>query len=115
MPNLRRVGADAEDRAAAFLLDLGYTVVTRRFKCRRGEIDIVAYDGDVLVFVEVKSTGDSEANPVVQVDDRKVGVFADAAVEYAHKAGIPDAVSRYDIIAVSPSGIVHHKAAFRAR
>lgn len=115
MPNLRRVGAEAEDRAAAFLLDLGYTVVTRRFKCRRGEIDIVAYDGDVLVFVEVKSTGSQDVNPVEQVDDRKVGVFADAAVEYAQKAGIPNAASRYDIIAVTPTGIVHHKAAFRAR
>ncbi len=114
MPNLRRLGAEAEDLAAEYLLGLGYTIVTRRFKSRRGEIDIVAYDGGTLVFVEVKSTQNHRTNPVEQVDNKKVATFSDAAVEYLVKAGIPDAVSRYDIVAVTPKGIVHHKAAFRA-
>ncbi len=114
MPNLRRLGADAEDAAAEYLLALGYTIVTRRFKSRRGEIDIIAYDGETLVFVEVKSTRDPRTNPVEQVDNKKVAHFSDAAVEYTQKAGVPDAVCRYDIVAVTPKGIVHHKAAFRA-
>ncbi len=114
MPNLRRLGAEAEDAAAEYLLGRGYTIVTRRFKSRRGEIDIIAYDRETLVFVEVKSTRDPKTNPVEQVDNKKVAHFSDAAVEYLSKAGIPDALCRYDIVAVTPNGIVHHEAAFRA-
>lgn len=112
MPNLRRVGAEAEDRAAAYLLGLGYTVVTRRFKSRRGEIDIIAYDGETLVFVEVKFS--ERFLPELQVDDRKVAHFSDACTEYLHKSGIPNTHCRFDIIAVTPSELRHHKAAFRA-
>jgi putative endonuclease len=114
VPNLRRLGAEAEDAAAEFLLGLGYTIVTRRFKSRRGEIDIVAYDGATLVFIEVKSTQNPGVNPVEQVGNKKVASFSEAAAEYLRKAGIPDAVCRYDIVAVTPTGIVHHVAAFRA-
>ena len=46
MPNLRQLGAEAEDRAATYLLGLGYTLVTRRFKAAHGEIDLVALDGE---------------------------------------------------------------------
>jgi putative endonuclease len=47
-------GARAEDLAAAFLAQRRLKIVERNWKCRRGEIDIVARDGDVLVFVEVR-------------------------------------------------------------
>jgi putative endonuclease len=51
MSSLRRLGQDAEDRAADFLIAKGLTVVTRRFTVRQGEIDLVALDGDEIVFV----------------------------------------------------------------
>jgi putative endonuclease len=55
MPRSRRLGAGAEDSAAEFLRSLGYTIVTRNFVAPGlSEIDIVAMDGDVCVFVEVK-------------------------------------------------------------
>ena len=115
MPNLRRLGAEAEDRAAEFLLGLGYTIVTRRFKSSRGEIDIVAMDGETLVFVEVKSRRSRTAVPEEAVDGKKVAHFTGAVGEYLHKAGIPEAVCRYDLIAVTPAGLRHHIAAFRPR
>ena len=47
-------GLLAEDLAARFLAARGLTIVKRNFRTRRGEIDLIARDGDVLVFVEVR-------------------------------------------------------------
>jgi putative endonuclease len=55
VPSGRSVaGAQAEELAAAFLAGQGLAIVGRNFRRRRGEIDIVARDGDTLVFVEVR-------------------------------------------------------------
>jgi len=115
VPNLRRLGAEAEDRAAEYLLGLGYTIVTRRFKSSRGELDIVAMDGETLVFVEVKSRTRNDTNPTAAVSDKKVAIFADAVTEYLHKTGMERAHCRFDIIAVTPDSLEHHVAAFRAK
>ena len=115
MPSLRRICATAEDKAADYLLSLGYTIVTRRFKSSRGEIDLVAYDGDLLVFVEVKYRSRDEFVPEEQVTDRKVAHFSVAVDEYLHKAGVPQAQCRFDIIAVTPTNLRHHIDAFRGK
>jgi len=47
-------GADAENLAAAFLERAGVTLVERNYRCRFGEIDVIARDGATLVFVEVR-------------------------------------------------------------
>ena len=47
-------GARAEALAAAFLVARGLVIVERNFRCRRGEIDLIARDGETLVFVEVR-------------------------------------------------------------
>ena len=49
------LGRHGEDLAAAFLADAGYGIVDRNWRCRQGEIDIIAVDGDETVFVEVKT------------------------------------------------------------
>ncbi len=49
------LGRLGEDLAAAFLTEAGYLVVDRNWRCRQGEIDIVAVDGAQTVFVEVKT------------------------------------------------------------
>jgi putative endonuclease len=48
-------GDRGEDTAARFLEDAGYTIIARRWRTRQGEIDIIAFKGDVLVFAEVKT------------------------------------------------------------
>ncbi|MCX6100515.1 MAG: YraN family protein, partial [Candidatus Bipolaricaulota bacterium] len=53
------LGAEAEELACGVLRQAGYLVVTRNWRTRLGEIDIVARDGDVLVFVEVKARSTS--------------------------------------------------------
>ena len=51
-------GSAAERRAESALIARGYRVVERNYRARVGELDLVAYDGDVLVFVEVRSRAD---------------------------------------------------------
>lgn len=113
MPNLRRIGAEAEDRAADFLLGLGYTIVTRRFKSSRGEIDIIALDGKTLVFVEVKFRNNPNSLPEEAVDEKKIKHFAKAAEEYVYKSEMQECPMRFDMIAVTPSELRHHVDAFR--
>ena len=53
--NTKTVGNDGENRAAAFLESKGFSIIERNWRTNRGEIDIIAYKNDVLVFVEVKT------------------------------------------------------------
>lgn len=111
MPTPRELGSAAEDRAAAYLLSLGYTVVTRRFKTAKGEIDIVALDGDVMVFVEVRYRG--RMRGVETIDERKVAHLREAAGLYLHKMDLPDQVMRFDVVSVGDAGLEHLVDAFR--
>ena len=53
--NTRIIGNDGENRAAAYLVSKGFEIIERNWRTNRGEIDIIAYKNDVLVFVEVKT------------------------------------------------------------
>lgn len=51
----KKIGDDGEDRAVTFLSESGYSIVSRNWRTKGGEIDIIAQKGDVLVFAEVKT------------------------------------------------------------
>ena len=53
--NTRNVGNDGEERAVSFLLEKGYSIIDRNWRTRSGEIDIIVYKNETLVFVEVKT------------------------------------------------------------
>lgn len=104
-------GALGESYAAAYLEQLGYRLVAANFtlpvgRNRRGavitaEIDLVAYDGDTLCFIEVKSrTSDWFAPPEVNVDLRKRRQVTRAARVYRKMLGIEDQPYRYDVVTV---------------
>ena len=68
----RRLGAFGERLAAAHLEAKGYRIRARNYRCREGEIDIVAQDGDTLVFVEVRTRrGDALGGPAESVTATK--------------------------------------------
>ena len=70
--NLRTVGSRYEQEAAAFLTKKGLDIVELNYRCRMGEIDIVARDGETVVFCEVKYRYDHAAgDPAAAVDFRK--------------------------------------------
>ena len=54
MQNRRQIGTEEEALAAVFLKAQGYEILEQNFRCRLGEIDIIARDGSALVFIEVK-------------------------------------------------------------
>jgi putative endonuclease len=114
MPNLRRVGAEAENRAADYLIGLGYTIVTRRWTARGGELDLVALDDDVLVYVEVKARSGRWSTPEEAVGEVKIRRFLAAVEQYALLTDQINRASRYDVIAIDDKGLRHYPDAFRA-
>ena len=109
MPGVRRLGGDAEDRAAEYLIEKGFTIITRRYKARHGEIDIVALDGDVLVMVEVKERTKPGYIPEESVGVMKARRIGLAASEYVRKNGELEREIRFDLICFDPSGLRHHE------
>lgn len=112
MPNLRRIGREAEDAAADYLLAKGFSLVTRRFKASGGEIDLVCMDGETLVFVEVKERRVRGSVPEESIGVRKSARMKAAAAEYAMKMGMADVPCRFDMIAIDSSGLRHHEDVF---
>ena len=89
--NNRAIGTDYEKRACEFLETQGFSVLERNFRCRQGEIDIIARDGTYLVFVEVKyrKTAGS-GSPLSAVDFRKQKKISRVALYYLTKNGLPE-------------------------
>jgi putative endonuclease len=105
------LGIIGESYAAAYLEQLGYRLVAANFtlpvgRNRRGaiinaEIDLIAYDGDTLCFIEVKSrSSDWFASPQVNVDLRKRRQITRAARVYRQMLGIKDQPYRYDVVTI---------------
>jgi putative endonuclease len=105
------LGTLGEAYAAAYLDQLGYRLVAANFtlpvgRNRRGaivnaEIDLIAYDGDTLCFIEVKTrSSDWFAPPEVNVDLRKRRQITRAARVYRQMLGIENELHRYDVVTV---------------
>lgn len=94
-----------EDKSAALLKSHGLRVVDRGYRCRRGEIDLIATDGTTLVFVEVRARRHSAYGGAVASVDRKkqckisrcAAVFLSRHPEWRH------APCRFDVIAWGPA------------
>ena len=104
-------GALGESYAAAYLDQVGYRLVAANFtipvgRNRRGaviaaEIDLIAYDGDTLCFIEVKSrASDWFAPPQVNVDLRKRRQITRAARAYRQMLDVEEQPYRYDVLTV---------------
>ncbi|HLO97638.1 MAG TPA: YraN family protein [Fimbriimonas sp.] len=98
------LGREIEARAVAFLLELGYIIITRNYQIRGGEIDIVALDGDVLVFVEVRYRYDGTAFD--SISPRKADALKRSARKYVMDMD-ENREYRIDFLAVDPNGIEH--------
>jgi putative endonuclease len=104
---LRR-GRRGELLAMLFLMAKGYRVVARNFRCKSGEIDIVARRGDLIVFVEVKARDDPSAG-VDAVGFRAQRRISGAANIWIGRQSDAARLSwRFDIIAVPRLGLPRH-------
>lgn len=112
MRNLSEVGKQAEKLAADYLLAKGYTIVTRRYKARHGELDLVVLDGDLLVIVEVKHRRAHGYLPEDAMGDAKRKALVLASQQYLAEIGEPERELRFDLVAIDADGIRHHEDIF---
>lgn len=111
--NKRECGAVWEEKARAYLCSLGYEILAHNFYTHFGEIDIVAKDGDMLVFVEVKYRADTgRGYPQEAVNARKQQRIRKSAEYYLFRHGYADCPCRFDVIAILGNELTHIKDAF---
>ncbi|MGN0812109.1 MAG: YraN family protein [Candidatus Coproplasma sp.] len=111
----RRLGFFGERKAAKFLKKNGYKILSRNFKCKAGEIDIIALKGETIAFVEVKSrTSDLFGEPCEAVDFTRQRRYSNAAEQFIRINGIrpDDYVLRFDIVEIKKGVLNHIENAF---
>ncbi|MCO6476913.1 MAG: YraN family protein [Phaeodactylibacter sp.] len=100
MARHNEVGKAGEALARRYLEEKGYRILEANWRYRRAEVDLIAMDGPVLVFVEVKTRGsDAFGRPEEFVTPQKEQLITDAAMEYMESIG-HDWELRFDIISV---------------
>jgi putative endonuclease len=94
-------GQDSETRAELFLRRKGYAILERNLRTRIGELDLVADDHGVLVFVEVKArTSGAFGGALLAVDRRKQAKLIRLAGQYLAQRHLSDRVCRFDVVLV---------------
>ncbi|KMO87443.1 hypothetical protein AB840_02515 [Megasphaera cerevisiae DSM 20462] len=102
--NYKELGMLGENAAADFLCrKKGYTIVCRNYRSSAGEIDMIAQDGNTLVFVEVKTRKTTEyGRPAEAVERRKQHKIAIMAKSYLARYGLWSMPCRFDVVEVMP-------------
>jgi putative endonuclease len=117
------LGSRGERVAANFLKHLGYRILAQGHRKKLGEIDIIAVDGQCVVFVEVKTwRSDADVDPSAAVNHIKQDKITRTALAYLKRHQLLNQPARFDVIAVVWDGsqatqpkIRHYKHAFEAR
>ncbi|HEY2434268.1 MAG TPA: YraN family protein [Vicinamibacterales bacterium] len=116
----QQLGIIGEELAARELIARGYVILERRYRTECGEIDIVAQDGDTLVFVEVRARATDEfgtaAESVTRAKQRRL---ARLAIDYLARRQVADRPCRFDVVAIDAAlseapQITVYPAAFEA-
>lgn len=112
-------GRAAEALAARYLAACGLTILERNVRLPGGELDLVAREGEVIVFVEVRSRRrGSRFSPEATIDASKRAHLVRAADAWLSRRGLPLARCRFDVVAVVASRagyrLRHHRGAFVA-
>jgi len=115
------LGRRGEDLAHRFLQGAGMAVVARNYRMASGagEVDLIGWERDTLVFVEVKSRQtDDYSAPERAIGEDKERSLVRAAREYARHAGVPWEKVRFDVVTVvfsSPPAVAHLRDAFSGK
>jgi putative endonuclease len=97
----RALGQQGEEIAAAYLKGLRFKILDRNFRCKGGEVDIIARDGKTLVFVEVKTRRNlSFGPPQLAVTPFKQRQISKAALTWLAKNKMFGASARFDVISI---------------
>ncbi len=112
--NTRKIGAQREEQVCAYLLSAGVNIRERNFRCRQGEVDIIGYDGEYLVFFEVKyrsSSRKGSAAEAVQFAKQKKICRVSDYYRMIHQCR-EDTPIRFDVVAIDAEKITWIKNAF---
>lgn len=101
MDDRAALGRRGEKQAERYLRRLGYRIVTRNYTCPLGEIDLVALDGKIVVFVEVKTRSDRDhADPEDAVNPSKQKRLIRAARFFIQQTRSEDRMVRFDVVGI---------------
>ncbi len=112
--NKRETGAKYETLAVEYLQERGYEILKQNFRCKQGEVDIIARDGKYLVFIEVKYRSTSRSGCAVSaVSYKKQQTISRVAAFYLLKHRLSDSTPcRFDVVAIDGERIQLYKNAF---
>jgi len=105
-------GRAAEDAAAALLEAHGYRIVGRNVRLPGGEIDIIAREGDAIVFIEVKARASGTFGSAVQAVDRRKRATLRALARDWLQIAAPRARARFDVVTFDRGHAELHRGAF---
>lgn len=98
------LGLKGEEAAASFLISKGYRIISRNYKNKLGEIDIIAEDGDVICFVEVKTRKSKRFGLAKEsVTAKKQRQIAKTAIGFLKEKGFLNRRARFDVVALDYS------------
>lgn len=112
--NTRQIGIRYEKKAAEYLMQRGYRIVEKNYRCRLGEIDLVGIEQDYLCFIEVKFRKNSRmGNPLEAIDLNKQRRIIKTAQFYILTHGVPQNIKcRFDAVGILDEKITLVKNAF---
>ena len=97
----QHTGNKGEDYACGFLIEKNFKIIERNYRYGHGEIDIITYDHDVLVFVEVKTRKNLEFGPPISaISKSKQRQIRKIAEAYLVDKNITDTDCRFDVVGV---------------
>jgi putative endonuclease len=103
MKDMRRIrmGKLGEDLAVAYLQKAGYRILAQNYRCLYGEVDIIALDGDFIVFIEVKSRkSEGFGQPQEAVGLEKQKKLSMISLHYLQQKRLENRNARFDVMAV---------------
>ena len=107
------LGRKGERAACRWLLRTGFDIIARGWRGRQGELDIVAYEDDMLVFLEVKTRASAKyGKPWEFVDPRKQLILQRTAEEFIAEYDLGQYAYRFDIVSVTGREVELYRNAF---
>jgi len=105
MLSKKQLGDLGEDISEIFLVKMGYSILKRNYRCRLGEIDLIAKDKNRIIFFEVKTrTNLNFGNPEESVNNFKILKLKKLAIIFAVSENMGDLDMQFDVISINLSG-----------
>ena len=112
--NKREIGESYEEAAALYLKEQGVRIIEKNFRCRQGEIDLIGWHGDYLVFFEVKYRKNAETGyPAEAVGIQKQRKICRTAAYFLYQRKLGESIPvRFDVVGICGEHVSWYQNAF---